>query len=481
MMKLGQLLRECPKSMKNIEISAVTDDSRKVTPGTLFICICGPQSDGHDYAENAVQKGAAAVVCSRGLGLDRQVVVADTHRALAECCAAWFGYPTQKLKLIGITGTNGKTSTTYMLKHILESCGHKTGLIGTIQNMIGEQCFSTNNTTPGMYDLYALFAQMAKAGCEYVVMEVSSHSLDQRRIEGLHFEIAAFTNLTQDHLDYHKTMEKYYEAKKKLFQLCKTAVLNMDDLYGLRLMHELDRELGRANIFSYSAASGGADYTADQISYRPDGVDYRLSGGGQSAAITLKTGGRFSVYNSMVAVACAMQLGISAEEAAGALSNLSGVKGRAEVVPTGRDFTLIIDYAHSPDGLQNILNTFQECPKNRLTVLFGCGGDRDKTKRPKMGAIAARLADYVIVTSDNPRTENPGSIIEDILAGMKDSQTPCTVIENRIEAIKFAVENAEKGDIIVLAGKGHEDYQIIGTTKIHLDEREVVAEALAAL
>lgn len=477
-MKLGKLVWECPENKKNIEITALTDDSRKVQPGALFVCICGPQSDGHRYAAQAVESGAAAVLCERDLGLSQQIVVPDTHRALAEACKAWYGNPLQKLKLVGVTGTNGKTSTTYMIKQILESTGHKTGLIGTIQNMIGDEVFTTNNTTPGMTDLYALFAQMAKAGCEYAVMEVSSHSLDQRRVEGLRFEVAAFTNLTQDHLDYHKTMEKYYEAKKKLFKACKTAVVNMDDLYGLRLIQEIEREKA-AKVVSYSASVSAADYRAQNIGYRPDGVDYTLCSREEKTEITLKTGGRFSVYNSMLSAVCAALLGVKMPNISKALAALPGVKGRAEVVPTGRDYTVIIDYAHSPDGLRNILNTFKECPKNRLTVLFGCGGDRDKTKRPKMGAIAAELADFVIVTSDNPRTEEPGSIIADILTGLEGSSTPYRVIENRVEAIEFAIANAEKNDIIVLAGKGHEDYQIIGTQKIHLDEREVVASALA--
>lgn len=477
-MKLGKLVWECPANKKNIEITTLTDDSRKVQPGALFVCICGPQSDGHCYAAQAVENGAVAVLCERDLGLSQQIVVADTHRALAEACKVWYHDPLQKLKLVGVTGTNGKTSTTYMLKQILEMAGHKTGLIGTIQNMIGDKAFATNNTTPGVTDLYALFAKMVEAGCEYAVMEISSHSLDQRRVEGLRFEVAAFTNLTQDHLDYHKTMEKYYEAKKKLFRLCKTAVVNMDDLYGLRLIQEIEREK-IANVVSYSANISAADYRAQNISYRPDGVAYTLLGREETAEITLKTGGRFSVYNSMLSAVCAELLGVKRPNIAKALAALPGVKGRAEVVPTGRDYTVIIDYAHSPDGLQNILNTFKECPKNRLTVLFGCGGDRDKTKRPKMGAIAAELADFVIVTSDNPRTEEPGSIIADILTGLEGSSTPYRVIENRVEAIEFAIANAEKNDIIVLAGKGHEDYQIIGTQKFHLDEREVVAAALA--
>jgi len=268
-------------------------------------------------------------------------------------------------------------------------------------------------------------------------------------------------------------MENYFEAKRLLFSLCDLAVVNYDDEYGKRII-----ENSGCKVATYSAVSNESTYTAKSIKYRPDGVDYEMVGFGLIGRVKLKTAGKFSVYNSLAAAVCAKELGMPLNEVTDALNSLEGVKGRAEVVPTNRDFTVIIDYAHTPDGLQNILNTFRECPKNRLVVLFGCGGDRDKTKRPKMGTVAARLADYVIVTSDNPRTEEPKAIINDILEGMKDIPTPKKVIENRIEAINFAIANAKPGDIIVLAGKGHETYQIIGTETIHLDEREVIAEAL---
>lgn len=475
-MKLKELVLNCPIQYADIEISGITDDSRKVEKGYLFVCIKGPVSDGHDYAGKAMEKGAVAVVTERDLGIEKQIILPDTHAAFAEICGNFFGNPQKKLRIIGVTGTNGKTSVCYMTKQILEQCGYKCGLIGTIQNMVGDEILPAKNTTPGTYDLYSLFAKMVEEGCEYAVMEVSSHALDQRRVEGIRFAAAMFTNFTQDHLDYHGTMENYFEAKKKLFSLCDLAVINMDDEYGKRLVSEVP-----CKVATYSAVSDESTFTAKNINYRPDGVDYEMVGFGVIGRVRLKTAGKFSVYNSMAAAVCTKELGLPLNEITDALGAISGVKGRAEVVPCNRDFTIIIDYAHTPDGLQNILTTFKECRKNRLVVLFGCGGDRDKTKRPKMGTIAARLADYVIVTSDNPRTEEPRAIIDDILEGMKDIPTPYKVIESRIDAIHFAVANAKSGDIIVLAGKGHETYQIIGHDTVHLDEREVIADALAGL
>ena len=473
-MKLKDLMLNCPEKFGEIEITGVTDDSRKVLKGNLFICVKGPVSDGHDYANKALESGAAVIITERDLKLENQIIVDDTHKVLAEVCGNWFGNPQKKLRVVGVTGTNGKTSVCYMLKKILEHSGYKTGLLGTVQNMIGDEIYPSKNTTPGVYELYSLFAKMVEAGCEYAVMEVSSHALDQRRVEGVHFAAAIFTNLTQDHLDYHGNMENYFKAKKLLFSLCDIAVINFDDEFGKRLIGN-----NSCREATYSAESNESTYTAKSINYRPNGIDYEMVGFGLIGRVKLKIAGKFSVYNSLAAAVCAKELGMPLNEITDALNSLEGVKGRAEVVPSDRDFTIIIDYAHTPDGLQNILNTFKECPKNRLVVLFGCGGDRDRTKRPKMGAVAARLADYVIVTSDNPRTEEPGAIIDDILKGMKDIPTPKKVIENRIQAINFAISNAKPGDIIVLAGKGHETYQIIGTETIHLDEREVIAEALA--
>lgn len=470
-MKLIDLI-ECNENLGNLEITGITCDSRKVKEGFVFVCIVGSLSDGHDFATKAIELGASVIVAQRDLGLKNQIVVADTHAAFATMCANWFQNPAKDLKLIGVTGTNGKTSVTYMLKKVIEAMGYKVGLIGTIQNMIGEEIIPTSNTTPNAYDLNSLFALMKQKGCTYVIMEVSSHALDQCRVYNLNFEVAMFTNLTQDHLDYHITMENYLEAKKKLFSMCKTAVINNDDEYAERLMDGLT-----CKIITYSTGNNST-FSAKAINYRPASVEYELVSDNILQHIKVKTGGKFTVYNSLCAVCCAMELGFDVVQVADALSKLEGVKGRAEVVPCDRGFTIIIDYAHTPDGLKNILSTFNECKKNRVIALFGCGGDRDKTKRPIMGSIAARYADYVIVTSDNPRSENPTDIINDILVGLDGTPTPFKVIENRIEAIKYSISIAKEGDIIVLAGKGHETYQILSTGTIHLDEREIVAEAL---
>lgn len=463
-------------NLGDINITGITCDSREVKEGYAFVCINGWKMDGHDFANKANESGAAVIIAERDLGLSNQLVVEDTHIAFATMSANWFDNPAKKIKLIGVTGTNGKTSVTYMIKAALEQCGEKVGLIGTIQNMIGDQTLASKNTTPSAYELNSLLDLMVKSGCTCAVMEASSHALDQKRIYGMEFEVAVFTNLTQDHLDYHQTMDNYLEAKRTLFGMCKTAVINADDKYAGRIMRNLS-----CKIVTVSAENDNSVYSAKSIKYRPDGVNYQLVGYGTINPIKLKTGGKFSVYNSMSAVVTCLEMGYAPEQVAPAIAALDGVKGRAEVVPCDKDFTIIIDYAHTPDGLENILNTFKDCEKNRLIAVFGCGGDRDKDKRPKMGRTAAKLADFVIVTSDNPRTEAPASIIDDILMGMKNISTPYIVIEDRIEAIKYAIANAKTGDIIVLAGKGHETYQILADKTIHLDEREVVAEALAQL
>ncbi len=363
-----------------------------------------------------------------------------------------------------------------MLKQVLEFCGHKVGLIGTIHNLIGDKIVPTINTTPGAYEIYSLFSQMRDEGCEYVVMEISSHALDQKRVFGIEFEVAVFTNLTQDHLDYHITMDNYFLAKSKLFGSAKKAVINFDDEYGQRLC-----KLIESKKITYSLLSDNSTYSAKDINYRPDGVAYSFVGFNTIQKINIGIGGKFSVYNSMSAVCVLIELGFKLSDIAEAMAKMSGIKGRAEVVPTDKDFTVIIDYAHTPDGLVNILRSFKNFKESRLVVLFGCGGDRDKTKRAIMGKVATQYADYVIVTSDNPRSEEPSAIIEDILEGVKGSKTPYKVIENRVDAIKFAIKNARSNDIIVLAGKGHETYQILKDGKIDLDERLVVKEALGEL
>lgn len=475
-MLLKELLPEVNEAIGNTQVVDITCDSRRVKDGFAFICINGFTSDGHDYAADAVKAGASVIISERPTGAPVEYVVDDTHKAYAVMSANYFGNPSKSFKLIGVTGTNGKTSVTYMLKSIIESKGHKTGVIGTIQNLVGDRIIEAVNTTPDAYGLNSLFALMRDEGCEYVVMECSSHALDQKRIFNLDFEVAAFTNLTQDHLDYHKTMKNYLDAKSKLFSMCKNAVINIDDEYGKQLVNRIDK-----NVVTYALTDRSATYSANGINMKPDGIEYEMVSDYTIKRIKLKTGGKFSVYNSLCAAVCAKLLGFSEEEIATALDGMEGVKGRAEVVRTGKDFTVIIDYAHTPDGLINILSTFKELKNGRLVCLFGCGGNRDTTKRPIMGSIAAKLSDFVIVTSDNPRNEEPDLIIKDILQGMKDSKTPYVVIEDRKEAVKYAVQNALSGDIIVLAGKGHETYQILKTGKVHLDEREVIAEALDTL
>ena len=474
-MLLNNLIPNVDGEKGNIHISGITSDSREIKEGYAFVCVSGVADDGHNYAADAANKGAVAVITEREMGVRNEIVVSDTHEVYADMCANWFGKPADSLKLIGVTGTNGKTSITYMLKSILECAGYKVGLIGTIQNMIGDEAIPTKNTTPGVYELNRLFALMKQKGCQYVVMEVSSHALHQKRVCNLSFDAAIFTNLTQDHLDYHITMENYLDAKKMLFKMCKTAIVNSDDDYCEQLIEGLD-----CKIVSYSLADAST-YSAKAVKYYPASVEYELVSNDILNHIKFNTGGKFSVYNSMCAAVTALELGLPISVVADAIKNIEGIKGRAESVPTGRDFTVIIDYAHTPDGLKNILKTFRDCKKNRVIALFGCGGDRDKTKRPIMGNIAVRYANYVIVTSDNPRSEDPDEIIKDILEGTSGSAVPVKVIQNRIDAIKYAVSIAEAGDIIVLAGKGHETYQILNTGTIHLDEREIVREALCEL
>lgn len=471
-MLLKELLDDVKNEFCDIDIKGITCDSRQVKDGFAYVCIKGAVNDGHDFALSAKENGASVIIAEKTVGLDNEIVVDDTHAIYAVMSAKWFGNPAKKLKLVGVTGTNGKTSVTYMIKKILEAAGEKVGLIGTIQNMIGDEVIETERTTPDCYQLNALFGKMAEKDCTYAVMEVSSHALDQKRVYAVDFEAAIFTNLTQDHLDYHITMDNYLSAKKKLFTMSKKAIVNCDDIYSDKILKDL-----KCDKITVSVNDKNATYYADDIGFRADGVDFSLCGK-SNLKLSMNTGGKFTVYNAMSAAVCALELGIDKETVLNALCTQEGVKGRAEVVKNPYNFTVIIDYAHTPDGLSNILNTFAELKTGRLVTLFGCGGDRDKTKRPIMGKIAAELSDFVIVTSDNPRSENPGSIILDILDGMKDCKTPYVTIENRIEAINYAIENAMENDIIILAGKGHETYQILADKTIHLDEREVVADAL---
>lgn len=477
-MKLYELIDGIAETkLDNIEISTVTDDTRKVVEDCIFVCVKGGSFDGHTAAAEMLEKGAAAVVCEHDLGLgDRQIITDNSRKFYGQLCAAWFGHPEKKLKMIGVTGTNGKTTITNVIKHILMSTGHKIGLVGTIQNEIGDEVFHTNNTTPMTFEFMSLLDQMVKAGCEYVVMEVSSFGLVQNRIGTSWFDIAVFTNLTQDHLDYHKDMEDYYQAKKMLFSICDYALCNIDDEYGKRLLDEIKCEKAGFSV------KQNADCYADGIKIRSTGSSFWFCYGDKSHLVKARMPGLFNVSNLTAAIAVCLKAGLPVDDIISAVENYNGVKGRCEIIPTGRDFTVICDYAHTPDAIENILRSVKEYTEGRLICLFGCGGNRDAAKRPKMAVAAAKYADRLVVTSDNPRNEEPEAIIKDILAGLSDSSVPYDVVTDRREAIYYALKIAEKGDIIVLAGKGHEDYQILaGMEHIHFDEREIVAEGLKLL
>lgn len=473
-MILSDLLKdvEIKESSGNIgvRVSGVKINSREVKPGDVFVCIAGFQTDGHSYVEDALSRGAVAIVAQHEIEdtAATTVIVEDTRGAVSKMAAAFYDYPFRKFRLIGVTGTNGKTTTTYLIKSILESCGEKVGLIGTNQNMIGETVIPAHRTTPDSIELMELFAKMADEGVNTVVMEVSSHSLALERVAACEFDIGAYTNITQDHLDFHKTMENYIAAKAILFGMCKIGVLNRDDDSYEKMLAACS---GETVCYGVDCADG---VSASEIEYGMSGVEFTLSYKGKKEHISLAIPGRFSVYNALTAASCCIAAGVSLEKIAAGLRAAHGVKGRIEVVKTDTDYTVIIDYAHTPDGLLNILNTIRGFAKGRIVTLFGCGGDRDKTKRPKMGKIAGELSDFCIVTSDNPRTENPSAIIDDILVGISQTDCAYVVIENRFDAIEFALDNAKPNDIILLAGKGHETYQILKDRTIMFDEREIV-------
>ena len=456
------------------EISSVTDNTKKVRKDCIFVCVKGGSFDGHDAAAEMLEKGAAVIVAERDLGLGNKQIITDNSRKFyGELCAAWFDHPEKKLKIIGVTGTNGKTTISNVIKNIFMKNGIKTGLIGTICNEIGDETVHTDNTTPMGFDYMCLLDKMVKAGCKYAVMEVSSFGLVQHRIGPTHFDMGIFTNLTQDHLDYHKTMENYYQAKKMMFDECDYALINTDDEYGRRIFSEISCKKERYGI------SSEADYYADAIKIKSDGTSFWYCYNGKSQLVNMKMTGMFNVSNVTAAISVCLKAGLPIEDILKAVSEYNGVKGRCEIIPTGRDFTVICDYAHTPDAVENILKSVREYTEGRLICLFGCGGNRDAKKRPLMAKAAAKFADRLIITSDNPRDEIPEAIIDDILAGLKDSEIPFDVVVDRTKAIHHSLKIAEKGDIIVLAGKGHEDYQVLpGNEHIHFDEREIVSEGL---
>ncbi|WP_244835320.1 UDP-N-acetylmuramoyl-L-alanyl-D-glutamate--2,6-diaminopimelate ligase [Clostridium sp. BJN0001] len=481
-MKLKRILQDIDfkilKGTLDIEVNKVEYDSRKVILSDMFICIKGYQTDGHKFIKSAISNGAKVIVLSDDVAIDDDITVIkvdDTRKALAKIGCNYFDNPSKKMKMIGVTGTNGKTTTAFMIKHILDNAGKKTGLIGTIANYIGDEKLHTDRTTPESFELQRLFKKMVDRKMEYCVMEVSSHSLALDRVYNIKYDIGIFTNITRDHLDFHKTFENYYKAKFKLFENSVIKVVNTDDKYGIRVVSDL-KNIKADNIFTYSIKND-SDYKAyDEVMESMD-IKFSLNMP-EKEEFTIGIPGEYNISNGLAAIITCDKLGIDKDVIKKSVSE-AVVPGRCE--RAGRKFDLpydvIIDYAHTPDGLLNILKTARTFTKGRLISVFGCGGDRDKVKRPQMGKIGIDLSDIAIITSDNPRTENPMAIIEDIKKGLdKDNYI---IIENRKEAIRKALSIAKKDDVIVIAGKGHETYQILKDKTIHFDEREVIDQILS--
>ena len=483
-MKLHDLLKSLyllrPFQGANPEISSVENNHRKVRKGSLFICIKGYTVDGHDFAREAVEKGAVAIISERPLDVEVPVVIVpDSARAKSVLADVFYGHPSHRFHLTGITGTNGKTTTSHLIERIFADAGNKTGLIGTMYTKIGDVKFEAKNTTPESLTLQKTFRKMADEGVKHAVMEVSSHALDLGRVHGTDFNVAVFTNLTQDHLDYHKTMEKYKFAKSLLFsQLGNTysestprfAVLNADDPATAELIRAT-----AAHVLTYGI-NKEADLRAENISLSPQGTAFTLNAAGKTIPVKIKQVGKFNVYNSLAAIGAAAVSGICLEDAIRSLEQINGVAGRFELVNGGQDFTIIVDYAHTPDSLENVLSTIREFAEKDIHVIVGCGGNRDSAKRPLMAKIACDYATHPILTSDNPRNEKPTDILSDMEKGVRGRKYK--VIPDRKEAIEFAVRQAKTGDIILIAGKGHETYQEIKGVRYDFDDRIVARNAI---
>jgi UDP-N-acetylmuramoyl-L-alanyl-D-glutamate--2,6-diaminopimelate ligase len=470
---------------ENPVIQGITYDSRQVKSGDLFVCICGEKTDGHLYIHQALANGAVALVTERPVDVPVPFLqVADSRRAAGLLADIFYDQPTQKMRVLGVTGTNGKTTTTYLLEAILQKAGKKAGLTGTNRTRIGGQDYPVERTTPEGIDLQSMAAAMVAAGDEYLVMEVSSHALALERVAGCEFDTAVFTNLTRDHLDFHKTEAEYLAAKTKLFaglaqgghgaklKKHKSAVINLDDpaaRYILARTH--------VPVMTYSTRAA-ADLQAKNIEIHSKGCRYTLVMKDQQMEIDMKITGMFNVYNSMGAIGAALAEGITLPVIAEALETFPGVPGRFQLVEAGQSFAVIVDYAHTPDGLENILKAARQVTRGRIITVFGCGGDRDRTKRPIMGDIAGRLSDLAIVTSDNPRSEDPEVIIQEVEVGLAAVTADYKKITDRRQAITFAIQNAKQDDVVIIAGKGHETYQILKDKTIHFDDRE---EAIAAI
>ena len=473
------------ESTGDAEVTGVAYDSRAVRRGDLFFCVPGSRADGHEYAAAAAEAGATALCVERptGTGLP-ELRVADARAAMAILSAAFYGNPAQDLMLLGVTGTNGKTTTAYLLESIMRAAGKTTGLIGTIETRVGDEHRPGVRTTPESLDLHALFAEMRDAGVESVAMEVTSHALALGRVEGLRYAAAGFTNLSQDHLDFHADMEDYFEAKRSLFRpdrLDRGAV-NVDDPYGRKLFGTVEVP---CVAFGHAA---NADVRAENVDLRPDGSDFDLVTSSGTRRLSVTLAGAFNVYNCLAAAAIALQADLSLDAVENGLTSISSVPGRFESISRGQPFAVVVDYAHTPDSLDNVLKAARRLAETqgslgRVLCVFGCGGDRDRGKRPLMGAVAAQLADYVVVTSDNPRSEDPVAIIDEILEGViaHRPQGPDAVLPDRREAIAEALGEARAGDVVVIAGKGHETGQQFATVTHPFDDREVAAEMLDGL
>ncbi len=471
----------------SVRLSALATDSRKVEPGHLFICMRGHTVDGHDFADQAVRSGAVALIAERDLELGvPTLIVPNTRYAMAVIASRFYGYPSKSLKVIGVTGTNGKTTTTYLINKILNDYGARTGLMGTIRIEIGDEAFDANRTTADAVELQGYFRRMLDAGCTHCVMEVSSHALEQGRVKGVRFRTAVFTNLTQDHLDYHGTLERYRDAKGLLFSRLgnsdaadpyerKVAILNRDDSGFAHFAG-----LTAAQLLSYGIEHE-ADVRATDVRLTGKGVSFRVCTFAGDIELELSMIGKFNVYNALAAIAAAMAEGIPLERIKESLESVQGVDGRVQPVDEGQPYSILVDYAHTPDGLQNVLETVKEFAKGKIITVFGCGGDRDRTKRPIMGRIAATYSDYVIVTSDNPRSEEPEAIIRDIEQGISDYGYPASRyvrMTERKAAIEKAIEMAGPEDVVLIAGKGHETYQIIKGVTYPFDDRIVARDAV---
>lgn len=471
------------------EFSGMEVDSRKVQQGDLFICLPGFTVDGHDFADKAVNQGAVALVVERVLELDvPQLVVSSCRQAMAVLSDTFFNHPSRRLNMIGVTGTNGKTTTSYLIERIMNDHHINTGLIGTIEMRYNGQSIPMPRTTPEALELQRLLGKMADDGVQCCVMEVSSHALEQGRVKGTDYRTAVFTNISQDHLDYHHTMDEYIAAKGLFFARLgnsygqprerKYAVLNIDDPAA-----DYFRRITAADVITYGVEQE-ADVRASQIAITSAGTTFHVDTFRGSADITLKMVGTFNVYNALAALTAALIEDVTLEQIAASLERIPGVDGRVELVDAGQPFAVIVDYAHTPDGLDNVLSTIKEFAEQRVITVFGCGGDRDRTKRPLMGKVAATYSDYTFITSDNPRTEEPLSILNEIQTGLQEDRIPTEryeLIVDRRTAIQKAVEMAQPGDVLLIAGKGHETYQIIGTEVIDFDDRLVAKEAIRGL